>query len=75
MLPLALLAVAAAGAGAAPRPPVPQQAIVRQASASVRIIAGARVSAREIPDIAIVNDTKIVAADGSKTPARLVEFP
>jgi hypothetical protein len=71
---LSLVAAALLAAQATPPLPSPQRALV-QATASVRILSGERVSADKIPEAAIVRDTKVRGADGSEKPARLVEFP
>lgn len=71
MLFLALLA-ATAPAEAAPRR-LPE--VAEQARASVRIVSGAWVTAQEIPREAMVRETRVEAADGSVSAARLVEFP
>jgi hypothetical protein len=46
-----------------------------QATATVRIVPGARVTATEIPEEAVVRDAKVTGPDGVQRPARLVEFP
>jgi len=70
MVLLALLAAAAA------QPPAtPDRPLVRQATATVRILAGARVEARNIPRDAVVRKVRVESADGSGTSAQLVEFP
>lgn len=71
---LSLVAAALLAAQATPSPPSPHRALV-QATASVRILSGERVSADNIPEAAIVRDTRVRGADGSQKPARLVEFP
>ncbi len=76
MVFLALLAAAAASAPANERSALSaHQPIVRQATASVRIIAGVRIEARSIPADALVRNIRIEAADGSRQDFRLVEFP
>lgn len=74
MVLLALALIAAPPSGA-PAPPHRPTSAIQQASATVRIISGERITADHMPEAAIVTDTKIRAADGSETPARLVEFP
>ena len=74
MVLLALLAAIAQPTSALPPPQVPRGAIV-QATATVRIIAGERISADNMPDTAIVTDTRVRGEDGVERPARLVEFP
>lgn len=71
MLVLALLAATAT----AQLPAQPRVQAVEQARASVRIVAGVRVTAEQLPRDAIVRETKVESADGSQTSARLVEFP
>lgn len=70
MLLLALLAAAATAEAEPPRRPE----VAEQARASVRIVSGASVTAQEIPREALVRETRIEAADGSMSTARLVEF-
>ena len=70
---LVLLAAAILPAHALP-PPQPARGAITQATASVRIISGQRVSADNIPETAIVRDTSVRGADGSEKSARLVEF-
>lgn len=48
---------------------------IQQATASVRIISGARITPTEMPESAIVRDTQMRGADGSRTMSRIVEFP
>lgn len=74
MLLFALAVLATAPADGPPPPRIPGRAI-QQATATVRIIAGERISAGRLPETAIVTETKVKDADGSETPARLVEFP
>ena len=71
---LLALALATANPAGGPPPPSPSLAI-QQATASVRIVPGERVSADRLPETAIITDTVVRAADGSAAPARLVEFP
>jgi len=59
--------------GTAP-PQLPARAI-QQATATVRIVAGQRISAGRPPQDAIVTDTMVKGADGSEQPVRLIEFP
>ncbi len=77
MLLSLLLAAASAGADSAPRPAAGDRggAVVRQATASVRIVSGERISASDIPQSALVKDTQVRGSDGIERPARLVEFP
>jgi hypothetical protein len=72
-----LLALAAA---VATSPLVPEvrpgaAAPIVQATATVRIVSGARVSAAELPSEALVRETQVTGPDGVKRQARLVEFP
>jgi len=71
MLLVAILAATVPAQAAPPRRPE----VAEQARASVRIVSGAWVTAREIPREAIVRETRVEAADGSLSTARLVEFP
>ncbi len=74
MLLFALAVIATAPVDGSSPPQTPGRAI-QQATATVRIIAGERISADRLPETAIVTDTKVKSADGSEKPARLVEFP
>lgn len=71
MLLLALLAATAS----AEAPDRPLAEAAEQARATVRIVAGAWVTAQAIPGEALVRETIVEAADGSRSAARLVEFP
>lgn len=71
MLLLALVAATAA----VNAPSVPDRPVVRQATATVRIVSGARITQGETPQDAIVRDTIINGADGAPETVRLVEFP
>ena len=76
MVLLALLAAAAASAPSSDRPTLSaHQPVVRQATASVRIVSGVRVESANIPADALVRNVRIQAADGSRQDSRLVEFP
>lgn len=76
MVLIALLAAAAASAPANAEPTVSaQRPIVRQATATVRIVSGARVEASSIPGEALIRNVRTEAADGSRQDSRLVEFP
>jgi hypothetical protein len=68
------IALAAAAAAAQPATP-PRIELAAQARATVRIISGSRITAEKPPAEAIVRDTEVRSADGSKSTARLVEFP
>jgi len=70
MVILALLAASVAQPAATPDRP-----LVKQATATVRILEGTRVEARNIPKDALVRKVRVESADGSGTTARLVEFP
>jgi hypothetical protein len=72
-----VLALAAAMASASP-PPEQRSGTgtpLIQATATVRIVVGARISATELPDEALVRDTRVTGPDGVERKARLVEFP
>ena len=69
-----VFALAAAAVVFQPAPPS-QGGVVSQARATVRILVGERVTAEKIPAAALVRDTQVTSADGSRKPARLVEFP
>ena len=71
MLMLALFAATAAAQAPAP----PATSAVRQATASVRIVAGARISAAETPAAAIVTQSEVRDENGRRRTVRLVEFP
>lgn len=62
-----------AAATAQPQAPAIRAAV--QASATVRILSGARVEAGRIPEEALVRKVEIERADGSRQAAQLVEFP
>jgi hypothetical protein len=68
-----MMVLAAAAAAAQPAPPPRPLAV--QARASVRILAGATITGGPPPAEAIVRETRVPAADGTKTVARLIEFP
>jgi hypothetical protein len=71
MVLLALAAVAAS----AQSPSAPSRPAIEQATATVRIVSGARISAAETPDTALVRNATIRQADGSDTTVKLIEFP
>ena len=52
----------------------PSGAVVWQATASVRILPGARISAGDTPEIAMVREARISTSDGGSRRVRLVEF-
>jgi hypothetical protein len=60
---------------AAPAPKVSQRPVLQQATATVRIVLGERISAADLPRDALVRDAWIKAADGQTQQVRLVEFP
>ena len=72
---LLLLAVAASGSAQAPVEPIAPRTPLVQATATVRIVSGERITAGELPRTAIVRDTKVRGADGIERDARIVEFP
>lgn len=73
---MVLIALALATANPAGQLPPPNSSrAIQQATASVRIVPGERVSADRLPETAIITDTVVRGADGSAAPARLVEFP
>jgi hypothetical protein len=74
MLLLVLLAAADASSGATAGPP-PRIEIAAQATATVRIVSGERVSPGSVPQVATVSDRKMRGADGIEKLVRLVEFP
>jgi hypothetical protein len=69
------LAVAMATAGPQPDSRASASSPAIQATATVRIVSGARISATELPDEALVRDTWVTGPDGVQHKARLVEFP
>ena len=69
MVIFALLAAATA------QPQATAQRAVVQATATVRILAGARVEAGRVPQDALVRKVEIERADGTRQTAQLVEFP
>lgn len=71
MIALALLASVVAQA--APQDRRPQVAV--QATATVRILPGARITATETPHSALVRNARIKSADGSEETVKLIEFP
>jgi hypothetical protein len=70
-----VLAAAVASASPAPEQRQSISAPLVQATATVRIVPGARVTATEIPGEALVRDTRVTGPDGVERNARLVEFP
>lgn len=69
-----VVALAAAVAAAQASPPAGETA-VSQARATVRLVAGARITQKEVPEGAVVRKTELKAADGSTSIVRLIEFP
>jgi len=65
------LAAVLAGTAGDPAPRAP----IVQATATVRILPGARITASEVPETAIVRETRVRGSDGIERNARLVEFP
>lgn len=74
MLPAMMILALLAAAAVQPAEP-PKLAAAAQARATVRIVRGERISAARIPPDAIVSETRVKGADGSQSPARLIEFP
>ncbi|QNM82116.1 hypothetical protein H8M03_08755 [Sphingomonas sabuli] len=70
---IGLLALAAATA--VQTPVAPRQPLAQQATATVRIISGARVTATEIPTDTQVKVMETRRPDGSRVASRIVEFP
>ena len=70
-----MLTIALAVAAAAAPPSEPPRPPAVQARASVRILSGAAIIGDRPPADAIVRETRVPAADGTRTVARLVEFP
>lgn len=70
-----LLAALLAATAAAQSPQAVGGTTLQQASATVRIVPGERISAAELPRDALVRDTHVKGADGQSKTVRLVEFP
>ena len=68
------LAVLAAATAAQPLQGRAREPLLRQATASVRILSGARITATETPVEALVKMTELENSDGSRSTARLIEF-
>lgn len=68
------IALLAATLSAEPQPATAREPLVRQASASVRILAGARITQGEAPADAIVRTSEIREPDGREMRTRLIEF-
>ena len=66
--------IAAAAAAAQPAQPARIE-VAAQATATVRIVKGERISASRLPTDAIVRETKVRGTDGVESAYRLVEFP
>jgi hypothetical protein len=74
--PCAMFVLALAAATlAAPAPQPTLRPVLQQATATVRIIAGERISATDLPRDAMIRDTEVKGADGGAQKVRLVEFP
>ena len=69
---LAALALAAAAVEA---PPPATESVVRQAVATVRIVAGERLGLTETPAIALVRTIVVETSAGQPETRRLIEFP
>ena len=69
---LAALALAAAAVEA---PPPATESVVRQAVATVRIVAGERISLTETPATALVRTIVVETPAGQPETRRLIEFP
>lgn len=70
-----LLIALAAAAATAQADASPGTAAVRQATASVRIVSGARISEQEAPETAIVRQVEVEDSGGARTTVRIIEFP
>ena len=78
MADMLLLTALAASAMAQPPAQRPRPALVRQATATVRIVSGTRVRFGKPGTEAAgtqINDRQVRESDGSRTPVTLVEFP
>lgn len=71
MFLIALLAATATAQADAPS----GSAAVRQATASVRIVSGARITTQERPEAAIVREVEVEDSDGTRKSVHLIEFP
>ena len=77
----ALLGIAAISAhGGSPPNPLhplhpPHPRIFEQATATVHIVAGARITHGKPPETAMVTETKVNDAQGARRAAQLIEFP
>jgi hypothetical protein len=69
-----LLLALAAAAAASSAPSAPSAPLVRQATATVRIVSGATITPTKLPQDAQVNDARVRGADGSEKTVRIVEF-
>lgn len=71
-----MLLVALIAASAAVQAPQPSlRPAAQQATATVRIISGERITAAQLPQDAIIREAQIKGADGELRHVRLVEFP
>jgi len=68
------LALLAATAAAQPQQQASSKPLFRQATASIRVISGARITANEMPPEALVKTTEVKNSDGVKSVVRLIEF-
>ena len=75
MMLFAILAAAATSAASAHPAPPPRRPALEQATATVRIVAGARIGDGKLPEEAIVTPTVVRDSDGTQRRVRLVEFP
>ena len=57
------------------QPASPARPIARQATATVRIVAGEQIRGGKAPDSALVRKVRTTGPDGVPRPARLIEFP
>ena len=70
-----LLAAFALAAGIADAPAPATARVVQQATATVRIVAGERISLTETPETAQVRTIVVKAVGGQAEKRRLIEFP
>ena len=72
----AIVLAAAAAAGASSAEPSPASRVpIAQATATVRIVQGERITADKLPETAMVVETRLRGSDGIERAVRLVEFP
>jgi len=60
---------------ARPEPSNPHSIVAEQATATVRIVAGVRITPGKRPETAMTTETKVRGPEGGLIPARLTEFP